>query len=76
MGRNELASYLSLRPTNAHNAEAHSADDDDLLDSHMDNDVTCSSANTIYPLLPLPIDDTRACQRCYVVDSCMLYRKV
>jgi len=27
------------------------------------------------PFLPAPIDDERVCKRCYVADTCMLFRK-
>lgn len=28
------------------------------------------------PFLPPSVDDERVCKRCYVVDTCMLYRRV
>ena len=71
--RNQLAAYASLRSDpvsgKVHAVTADKNDEDESVDN-IDETLTRLS------ILPPPIDDERTCKRCYVVDACMLYRKV
>lgn len=60
--RNEMAGFM-MRRMRLRKAKGSStkADERDVEDE---------------PFLPPTIDDERVCKRCYVVSSCMLYRKV
>lgn len=69
MARNELASYMMRKRTSS-TAEAEGSKDSEGFAGS--NTVT----TTARPLLPPPLDDEYKCSKCYVVDGCMLYRKV
>ena len=73
IARNDLATYLhrrmnlsetllSLPSLRDISTQAVQAEIIDLEDLHL--------------LLPAPIDDTRGCARCFLVDHCMLFRRV
>ncbi|KAI0635451.1 Dna2-domain-containing protein [Trametes polyzona] len=63
--RNEMAGYMMRRLR----AAACFSDLKDEEDGELD--VTTG----VEPFLPPTIDDNRICGKCYVLDSCMLYRK-
>ncbi len=70
--RNQLASWMMKRIRAGRAGEADEEEDVML--------VTTQNSKGIVELeesfLPPTIDDERTCKRCYVVDTCMLYRKV
>ncbi|KAF8347385.1 DNA replication factor Dna2-domain-containing protein [Amanita rubescens] len=69
--RNQLASWMMKR---IRAGRAGEADEEEDITS-----VTTQNAKGIVELeesfLPPTIDDERTCKRCYVLDTCMLYRK-
>lgn len=76
LARNEMASYMVKRTTQR--GRQHSASEQV---SGNDNDGAWKNQAAILeieeePFLPPTIDDSRLCGRCYVLDPCMLYRKV
>lgn len=63
--RNEMAGYMMRRlRTTSHPFNVD--------DSSGKPEVT----ESVEPFLPPTIDDKRTCGKCYVLDTCMLYRKV
>ena len=71
--RNELASWMMKRIRAGRGGEA--GEEEDVISTQ-----TFSDPKKIVELedsfLPPTIDDERTCKRCYVQDTCMLYRKV
>ena len=79
--RNELASWSWRRVRKRKDAQLKG------VDVRMDVDVAEKKAKTVQeadeeeeegpiePFLPPPIDDERACRRCYTLDTCLLFRK-
>jgi len=76
--RNEMASYMWRR---IRKGKARAID----VDMEVDIEETSSGVSTPNPpadegvegepFLPPPIDDERTCQRCYALDTCLLFRK-
>lgn len=64
--RNEMAGYMMRRLRATAYLSGRADDDSD------EKDVT----ESVEPFLPPTIDDNRTCGKCYVLDTCMLYRKV
>lgn len=60
--RNEMAGYLARRMG--------------LQEKKKDHKDKEERASDIEDFLPPTIDDMRTCGKCYVVDTCMLYRRV
>ncbi|KAK2462805.1 hypothetical protein APHAL10511_005196 [Amanita phalloides] len=72
--RNELASWMMTRSKTSSDGEDH--EDEEILagvtQSNTDMQRIIASGK---PFLPPTIDNERTCKRCYVLDTCMLYRK-
>ena len=70
--RNQLAYWMMKRIRAGRASEAD--EEEDVMS------VMTQNAKGIVELeesfLPPTVDDERTCKRCYVVDTCMLYRKV
>lgn len=66
MARNEMAEYMTRRMTNVRSA-LPKEDGPDICDVE---DCAVPEA-----FLPPTIDDVRTCGKCFVVDTCMLYRR-
>ena len=84
--RNELAGYIwrRVRRKKGKAKEDISKARAGVLDVDMEDIIPPSSLNPIKssndneteePFLPPPIDDERACKRCYALDTCLLFRK-
>ena len=85
--RNELVGYMWRRirrkkgkgKEDINNAQAEDVDVDmeDIIPPSSLNPVKSSKDNEPEeePFLPPPIDDERACKRCYALDTCLLFRK-
>jgi DNA replication ATP-dependent helicase Dna2 len=64
--RNEMVALGVRRYDKAQRLQVEDANDGSIVDIE----------ELSHSFLPPTIDDERACKRCYVVDTCMLYRKV
>ena len=84
--RNELVGYMWRRirkkkgkgreDTNKAQARDLDVDMEDIISPSSLNPVKSSKDNEPEePFLPPPIDDERACKRCYALDTCLLFRK-
>jgi DNA replication ATP-dependent helicase Dna2 len=85
--RNELAGYMWRRvrrkkekgkeDTNKARTGDLDVDMEDIIPPSSLNPVKSSKNNEPEeePFLPPPIDDERACKRCYALDTCLLFRK-
>lgn len=51
-------------------------EDEEALWGDVDFPVSSQVEGAELALLPPPIDDERSCNKCYVGDACMLFRKV
>jgi DNA replication ATP-dependent helicase Dna2 len=81
--RNELVGYMwrRVRRKKGDINKARAGD----LDVDMEDIIPLSSLDPVKsskdnepeeePFLPPPIDDERACKRCYALDTCLLFRK-
>ncbi|WAQ90948.1 hypothetical protein PtA15_13A348 [Puccinia triticina] len=70
MARNRLARYMHSEPS--YSPEAALPEPTDLEDL---GDLTVREVPPGDHILPEPIDNDRACCRCFEVEGCMLYRK-
>ncbi|EFP83834.1 uncharacterized protein PGTG_09547 [Puccinia graminis f. sp. tritici CRL 75-36-700-3] len=70
MARNRLARFMHSEPS--YSPEIALPDPTDLEDLE---DLTVCDLPPDNPILPEPIDNDRACCRCFEVEGCMLYRK-
>ena len=82
--RNELAGYMwrRVRKKKGKGKEDTNKARTVDLDVDMEDIIPPSSLNKSSknnepeePFLPPPIDDERACKRCYALDTCLLFRK-
>jgi DNA replication ATP-dependent helicase Dna2 len=71
MARNRLARFMHSEPS--YSPEIALPEPTDLEDLE---DLTVCDLPPDNPILPEPIDNDRACCRCFEVEGCMLYRKV
>ena len=76
--RNEMASYMWRRIRKG-KAKAMDVDMDiDIEDASpgvSNRNPPANEGIEDEPFLPPPIDDERACKRCYALDTCLLFRK-
>ncbi|KAI9619356.1 hypothetical protein KEM48_006268 [Puccinia striiformis f. sp. tritici PST-130] len=70
MARNRLARFMHSEP--AYSPEAALLPGANLTDLE---DLAACDAPAEGPILPEPIDNDRACCKCFEVEGCMLYRK-
>ena len=82
--RNELAGYMWRRIRKKGTGKEDRKEMQVDLDVDMEDVILPSSlvllksskdSESEEPFLPPPIDDERACKRCYALDACLLYRK-
>ena len=72
MTRNELAMWMMKRIRAGRVGEG--GEEDDVIVGATPDPKKIVELEESF--LPPTIDDERTCKRCYVVDTCMLYRKV
>jgi DNA replication ATP-dependent helicase Dna2 len=79
-GRNLLVGWMIKRIGGLRGGKRHDKSDDQVRDWEAKNDEKTRNGERSVEdselFLPPTIDDERACNRCYVLDACMLYRKV
>ena len=83
--RNELVGYMwrRVRKTKGKGEKDTNKVQPGDLEVDMEDIILPSSLNPVIkdnepkeePFLPPPIDDERACKRCYALDTCLLFRK-
>ncbi|KAF8634708.1 hypothetical protein AX15_000763 [Amanita polypyramis BW_CC] len=71
--RNELASWMMKRIRTGQK-RGEEVDDEEVLPK-VDSRETQEAVDLEEPFLPSTIDNERMCKKCYVLDTCMLYRK-
>lgn len=77
MARNEVVSWNARRELGGRGkATGRGGGDDRAEDVKRKGVEMCVEDDIEEPFLPPTVDDRRICGRCYVVDTCMLYRKV
>ena len=75
MTRNELATWMMKRIRAGRVGEG-GEEDDTIADAAQCFSGPKKIVELEESFLPPTIDDERTCKRCYVLDTCMLYRKV
>lgn len=81
IARNEIVTYLHRRMTLSTNSQPTPsiATLPTQVGDHSKADRSCEPPIVDIEdqvLLPAAIDNARTCKRCFMIDSCMLYRKV